>query len=493
MSKPTFIGLFAFSLTVAAASSSHALIGGTLVDDEGSGFVSIHGSTALGRCFSDAEIIHGELVGWFMGSEDSDRNPIREVYPHPTLNAALVRIAKPLATTRPGAPYELFPLRSSELAGRPLTCLAYGPRTTTELAYGTRLTSGTFNVANVNGHTLMIQSAATFFSAIDQGGGCIVTHEGRPFLAGIIGTTNSNPTSVDALRTFITSFRTWHQISSTEGDLCVDIPSASNAVNQSPQAYPCNAGANQSWSMRAIGGGNFEVRAKHSNLCLAADGARVVQVTCGADMTDPHPRNLPKARSLTQAWRISNAGGPNGLSIENVAKAGTCLDRTNARQLSLAACNKTARPQQWRIDATTLDNRDHRLAAPDACVATKDGPRNGAKLVADTCSGKDPQEWRFERTESPYFRVQAKDSRYSRCMDVSGANTQAGSVVHEWDCAPTAANQRWRAEWQPTGGTYGTYMLRAKHSNLCATRMPTSELQQQPCDPNNGKQSWSID
>src|SRR4051812_23733908 len=85
-----------------AATAAHAIVGAQEVPAERSGFVSLQGAwTCTGvmlssdlaltsaRCFSPAELLHPELVGWFMGSQDSEgdpsvpRNPIKEIIVEP--------------------------------------------------------------------------------------------------------------------------------------------------------------------------------------------------------------------------------------------------------------------------------------------------------------------------------------------------------------------------------------------------------------------------
>ncbi|MCC8246639.1 RICIN domain-containing protein [Saccharothrix luteola] len=69
--------------------------------------------------------------------------------------------------------------------------------------------------------------------------------------------------------------------------LCLDVASASTADGANVVQYTCGSGTNQQWQWGATGS-YFQVRARHSGKCLdvvnadTADGADIQQYTCGS-------------------------------------------------------------------------------------------------------------------------------------------------------------------------------------------------------------------
>src|SRR5712664_2078917 len=88
-------------------------------------------------CFNDEEISHPELLGYFMGSQDSELNPIRDILRHPYLDLALVRLTGPLVMnrTRSGFVRGIYPLNSDTLGGARLRCSGFGAFDDTEYSY----------------------------------------------------------------------------------------------------------------------------------------------------------------------------------------------------------------------------------------------------------------------------------------------------------------------------------------------------------------------
>ncbi len=235
---------------------------GRAINADGSGFVHLHGamSTCSGTliapdtvltskgCFTAAEVMHADLAGWFMGSDDSDKNPLREIHPHPSLDAALVRLTHPIVS----ALFDLYPLDSPMLVGSRMTCNGYGTLGGPQIVYGGQLTSGELSIPSANATTLNVQSNV-LFAGYDQGGGCTVSHEGRSFLAGVMGVTNANPTSVGALRKFVTSFATWHEIAAGDGNGCIRAPRTALDSVGLLELGACDGNPSDGWEMKALG------------------------------------------------------------------------------------------------------------------------------------------------------------------------------------------------------------------------------------------------
>ena len=493
--------LAAPTLLVCALAATHsgranALINGRPTRADASGFVHLHGAytTCSGTliapdtilsskgCFTGAEIIHPDLAGWFMGAADSDQNPAREIHVHPTLDAALVRLTHPLVSTM----FDLYRSDPRQVIGSRMTCNGYGTLGGPQMVYGGQLSSGEFNVPSVGPTTLNVLSNV-LFAGYDQGGGCVVTEDGRQVLAAVMSVANFNPTSVTAsLRRFVASFATWHELESGDSNQCIRAPrsAALNAVTPLEIAA-CDGNPGEGWEVKTVDNGNVEVRAKASNLCLTTNGDTIVQARCGADITEAHPGRLPTTRRLDQLWAVSPAT-EGFVELMSVGRAGRCIDatpatKTSAAVLTLATCSPASRSQHLRINVTLLDDKDHRLEGAPGCASAKEA-RSGGHVGTDACSGKDNQVWRLERAERPYFLMHVREGRYGRCI------SSGGSTLQEAGCVGTTDAQKWRLEYQPEG----TYALRAKQTGTCALATG-GPLDLHACDSAQPKQHWTLE
>ena len=84
---------------------------------------------------------------------------------------------------------------------------------------------------------------------------------------------------------------------------------------------------------------------------------------------------------------------------------------------------------------------------------------NGSALIQWQCHGGDNQVWSIEPADDGYSRVVAGNS--GKCLDVSGVSTEDGAPVLQWQCH-SGANQQWRVE--PVGDGY---RFIARHSGKC--------------------------
>jgi hypothetical protein len=122
---------------------------------------------------------------------------------------------------------------------------------------------------------------------------------------------------------------------------CLDIASASTADSARALQWPCGAGANQRFTVQALGNGYHRLVARHSGKCLdvsgnsTAEGATVLQYTCGG--------------ATNQQWQLRDAGGG---YLDLVARhSGKCLQVDQASTADRApavqrACGGGAN-QQW--------------------------------------------------------------------------------------------------------------------------------------------------
>ncbi len=500
MNTPRLLVLATPTLLLAALAATHsgradALINGRPTRADGSGFVHLHGamSTCSGTliapdtiltskgCFTAAEVIHADLAGWFMGADDSDKNALREIHPHPTLDAALVRLTHPIVSTL----FDLYPFEASQLVGARMTCNGYGTMGGPQITYGGQLSSGEFNVPSVTPTTLNVVSRV-LFAGYDQGGGCVVAHQGRSFLAGVMSVANANPTSVTALRRFVSSFATWHELEAGDTDVCIRAPRSAPANATTPlELAACDGNPSEGWEVKTVDNGSVEIRAKASNLCLTAVGDALVQAMCGGEITEAHPGKLPKQRKPEQMWAVSTATD-GFVELMSIARSGRCIEavgvgKGNNGKLTLSPCNLATRSQHLRINVTLLDERDHRLGGVPGCASAKE-LRSAGPIGTDACSGKDNQLWRLERAERPYFLVHSREGRYGRCISSSG------SALQEAGCIGTTDAQKWRLEYQPDGN----YSLRGKQTGHCALATGGA-LEQMACDSAQPKQHWAME
>lgn len=130
-------------------------------------------------------------------------------------------------------------------------------------------------------------------------------------------------------------------IRSAHSNLCVNVGSASTAVNAKVIQWPCGAGGNELFTVNNVGGA-VKFAAKHSGLCLAqanaaAGGGPVVQASC--------------ASGAATQWTLS------GATLCNQA-SGACLDVPNnstAQNVELATwtCHGLNN-QNWSLNASGI-------------------------------------------------------------------------------------------------------------------------------------------
>lgn len=184
---------------------------------------------------------------------------------------------------------------------------------------------------------------------------------------------------------------------------CVDVASGSLADGANIQQFTCNGSGAQQFHFypRSASGrgplpvGRYTLSSAHSRLCLevqnasGADGARVVQKTCGSAAAQRFDV-LPETEGSV---RLLNAASGKSLDIEGVSLA-------NGAAL-----------QQW--SSTSGDNQ---------------------RFVVNAANGG--------------WQLVARHSR--RCLDLKDWSTATGGGVQQWDCADQA-NQRWALT--PADGT----------------------------------------
>ncbi|MDT9698925.1 RICIN domain-containing protein [Streptomyces sp. P17] len=116
---------------------------------------------------------------------------------------------------------------------------------------------------------------------------------------------------------------------------CADVTSQSQWQGAQLKQYDCNGGANQKYWFKSLGGGSYQLMARHSSLCVQENANTVTQENCNASAT-------------SQQWSLTPAGS----YVNVVSRAtGECLDVNGASTANSAAiitytCNGGTN-QQW--------------------------------------------------------------------------------------------------------------------------------------------------
>lgn len=143
----------------------------------------------------------------------------------------------------------------------------------------------------------------------------------------------------------------------------------------------------------AVANGVYQLRAKHSSLCVdvqaasKADGAAVLQWTCST--------------SNNQRWQLTNLS--NGYYEVKAAHSGKCLDvaggsTSNGGVVHQWACHR-ANNQQWQVQRLAEDGSYRFIARSSGLVLDVSGAsrNNGAKLHQWGWTGGDNQKWLLQR------------------------------------------------------------------------------------------------
>lgn len=125
--------------------------------------------------------------------------------------------------------------------------------------------------------------------------------------------------------------------------------------------------------------------------------------------------------------------------------------------LLVAASLFTAAPMAaWAQEAVVTLSAKHSGKCLDVSGASSN---NGAPIIQWDCNGGQNQQWRLVPVGS-YYRIVARHS--GKCLDVTGASRVNGAQVIQWDCHG-GDNQLWSLV--SAGGGY--YRITAKHSGKC--------------------------
>ncbi|WP_328874598.1 RICIN domain-containing protein [Streptomyces sp. NBC_00287] len=128
---------------------------------------------------------------------------------------------------------------------------------------------------------------------------------------------------------------TYNTLIARHSGRCADVTSQSQWQGAQLKQYDCNGGTHQKYWFKPVGGGYYQLMARHSSLCVRENASTVTQENCNASATN-------------QQWSMTSTGS----YVNVVSRAtGECLDVNGASTANSAAiitytCNGGTN-QQW--------------------------------------------------------------------------------------------------------------------------------------------------
>lgn len=227
------------------------------------------------------------------------------------------------------------------------------------------------------------------------------------------------------------------------------------------EQWACTGATNQSWTLRDIGGGQYELVASSSGKCAEVIGGAVVkkagiqQATCNGT-----PRQLWSLRSKGSGiYEIINVpsnlcldvtGGPQQLDDGALTELYDCTGATNQAWALTLPPPPTPRPLVAKHSGKCLDVNGGPQAKQD-----------GAPIDQWSCSGASNQNWIVQDVGAGLVELIAQSS--GKCVSPVNSGTANGTPLEQRDCS-AAATQLWIM--QPTGNV-GEYRFVNAASNRC--------------------------
>lgn len=216
-----------------------------------------------------------------------------------------------------------------------------------------------------------------------------------------------------------------------------------------------------------------------------------ILITSGTSGWDPNQARYGYARSLAGSWSATIAVG-NGTTFDSqptyilpiTGSKGTSYLYMGDRWLdpTYQDSKYVWLPIEFKSDTSIALNWSSRIAVDvNAGVVVGSGPdeknlisknsqlcldvsdestEDHANIIQWTCTGKDNQQWTFNKVQNNYYQVRSLKS--GKCLDVVSASTANGANIVQWTCNQ-ADNQLWERLY--SDGTY--YSLRSKNSGKC--------------------------
>lgn len=507
----------ALSLLFAAGPARAILMSGPPLDPELSGFLSIKtaGKTCTGvmvaddafitskRCFADAEMMHPEMVGWVMGSQDSFDNPIKQLSEEFS-GLVIGRLERAVLVNAPGKPPQRWPLYRApieRLDQAQLDCFSYGQIANDgRPLYGATLGRGRYSVAARDGTRLWVNGNR--LNRSDVGGACFDLARPNEIAAIIVDVDDIQAIPLPVpwsggsnRREWASRFLTKFELVAQHSGRCLTVPAPHPLVPTQLEQFTCLTRDDQRFRAVPLGGGSYEIRAVHSDKCLSVLGrsrddlAPVIENTCAGDLGDP--LDLPSALLPDQVWRFEYAGD-NHVQVVNDF-SGKCLDvrggdRRDGATIIQFRCDRAAGNQRWQMTAVAFGEDAHALVAGGASCADVYGglTTTGADIGLFGCHGGTNQQWQLAAIPPHFMAAMSAHTDFNMVM----AGVSARVVQLPWTAAQY---EQWRFDWRPGG-----YALRSRtDESLCIAVGTDGLLVERRCADTSrgyplGGQSWRV-
>lgn len=248
-------------------------------------------------------------------------------------------------------------------------------------------------------------------------------------------------------------------VSSVGGSKCLDVPGGSSNSGVGLQIYSQNATAAQRWSIRALGGGLFEIVNVGSGKALDVSGARKADGTTVQQYT----RNSTAA----QKWKIVSVGSGQ-YKILSALSDSYVLDVSGAKsangtRVQLWSDNGT-KAQKWSLVSTKVINNGFYVVknsnSKKALDVSGGSLSNGGNVQQYQANSTPAQTYYFSYNSSNgYYTI--TDLGSGKVLDVSGGSSARGANVQQYTPNGTKA-QRWAA----LKNSDGSYTFRSSISGL---------------------------
>ena len=464
-----------------------AFQGGTEIPVDRSGFVLLRSAgatcTAVAltpdllisarACVGGSEAQNPEMLGWFMGEQDSDDNPVREVSFDLVQDSpfVLLRLTRPLVMNGKGAP--IYGGEDRALTG--FRCYSFGPtRPTLSASYGdvlayvdlrvTGMRAGGFTTDPAPALDGLDIGAACFRAGSNELAGLYVTD---PIFGGVI-------VGIARARGWITEFRAAFELVGAQSGLCIgNIPNTTRIWQ-----LPCVAAGqpgriDQELYLRRFGTHYLIRSGRFPEMCLGAirgnigNPAPVRFYGCPPPLDNGSaPWNLPTRPRIQQLWDIGVSTGDR-LELRN-AGDGLCLEvpgssRLPGAVLQLGTCRSSGASQQFYFNVTRFEGGTHRVSAFPGFSNGKcaDATGDGLPIRSADCTGAASQQYELIPGGSGHDQLIA----LSLGALGLGCVSASGSSVVQRACAP-GLGQEWLFRWlTPLLG----YRVRSRDSDRCLT------------------------
>jgi beta-glucanase (GH16 family) len=223
---------------------------------------------------------------------------------------------------------------------------------------------------------------------------------------------------------------------------CLDVRGGVAATgNGAPiEQWSCTTQSNQAWTLRDMGGLQYEFIAANSDKCMevinggTANGSGIQQSDCNG---------MPR-----QLWKI-NALGAGQNQIISIS-SGRCLDVTGGPTATgdgvlteLWDCTGQTN-QLWALTIPASSSGQVMAQHSGKCLDVRGGvaaTANGVSIEQWSCSGLSNQSWTLRNMGNWQFEFVAGNS--GKCMAVANGGTANGSAIQQIDCTG-ATSQLWK-------------------------------------------------